>query len=468
MSIVTLSRGRAMCCAGIAIVFGAVSGCDSRNDRENGGQNQGIDESQSHDEYEIRETENAFAFRNSSPHASVLNSCVLVNTVADSCSLNELPLIGDGVTTPTVDRIMDRVLVTHNWMGLRFEQVLRDAPESLLTLFSSTTAILIGSNVRPSFYTRLNGAIQLDPVYLWTTPDEQRSISKDEDFRSDFGKDLQFWFLSRVVNPDGSLLAPFYSLGDDSARPIEDIKLPLQRLLFHELAHATDFMPRHLIVDLDSNLSIYESIDIHRDEWLSNKLQSMHPLNSNTLRQIAQVRYRGDEASSTQKSTSPADMGGLMAADGAIQFYSYSSQYEDLAQLVEGVMMGHHHDSLTNVGFIQKPLNEDSYSCSELLVAWGQRNRLADPLVSVRARAATELVANLTPELTHFMESGIGNAEMMNSQVHWCDNQTPNTVVVSDLQARSAGPIEAQMTGPKFREAMQADRVVHPEGFYSD
>ncbi|MBX2836562.1 MAG: hypothetical protein KTR35_06890 [Gammaproteobacteria bacterium] len=468
MSIVTLGRGSAIFYAGVAIVLSLVSGCNSRDNHHSSNQNQSRDESQSRDGYEIRETEDAFAYRSSSPHATVLNKCVLVNTVADSCTLKALPLIGDGVTTPTVDDVMDRVLVTHNWMGSRFEQVLNDAPESLLTLFSSTTAILIGSKVRPSFYTRLNGAIQLDPVYLWTTLDEKRSISIDEDFRSDFGKDLQFWFLSRLANPDGSRLAPYYSLEDDSVRPIEDVKIPLQRLLFHELVHATDFMPRNIIADLDSNLSIYESIDSHRDEWLSNKLLTMHPLNSDTLREFAQVRYRGNEASSIQKSTSPSDIGELMATDGAIQFYSYSSQYEDLAQLVESVMMGHHYDSLTNVGFTQKPLNEDSYSCDELLVAWGQRNRLADPMVSVRARAATELVANLTPALTNFIESGFGNAELMTNQVHWCDNQAPTMVAASDLQARSAQQTGAQMTGTKFREMMQADSVVHPEGVYND
>jgi len=451
MKVVTLGRGKAVFTAVFAITLSTIIGCSSRSG-----------------DYDIRETESAYPYRSSSPHASVLNRCVLVNTVADSCTLNELPLIGDGVTTPTVNQVMDRVLVTHEWMGLRFEEVLRDAPDSLLTLFSSTTAILIGSKVRPSFYTRLNGAIQLDPVYLWTTLDEKRSISKEEDFRSDYGKDLQFWFLSRLAKPDGSSLAPYYSLNDDSVRPIEDVKLPLQRLLFHELVHATDFVPRHLIPGLNPDLSIYESIDGNRDEWLSNKLKDTHPLISDELGALALVRYRGNDASVSQKSTSSAEVGALMGIDGAIQFYSYSSQYEDLAQLVEGVMMGHHHGSFTNIGFAQKPANEDSYSCNELLVAWGQRNRLADPLVNVRARAATELVMNVTPALTNFMESGLGNAELMNNQVHWCNSQKASAVVASGVQARTAEPADTQLTGSQFMEMMRADSPVHPEAMYLD
>ncbi len=453
MSIVVSGRNKTIFGVVVAAVISTIMGCS-------GGSNA--------DEYDIRETETAFAYRNSSPHAGVLNKCVLVNTVAESCTLNELPLIGNGVTTPSVDQVMDRVLVTHNWMGLRFEQVLRDSPESLLTLFSSSTAILIGSKVRPSFYTRLNGAIQLDPVYLWTTLDEKRSISKEEDFRIDFGEDLQFWFLSRLSNADGSRYAPYYSFEDDPVRPIEDIKLPLQRLLFHELAHATDFMPRSIIASLNPDLSIFESIDSNRDEWLSNKLQAMHPLYSDTLREFAEVRYRGNAASDAQQSTGSADMGALMAADGAIQFYSYSSQYEDLAQLVEGVMMGHHYGALTNVGFTQKPLNEDSYGCDELLVAWGQRNRLADPLVNVRARAAAELVMNVTPALTNFMDSGFGSAEPMANQVHWCDNQKTVTAIASGFQAKTAEPTDAQLPRPQFMEMMQTDNVVHPETFYLD
>ena len=98
----------------------------------------------------------------------------------------------------------------------------------------------MGSNVRPSFYSTLNGAIQIDPVYLWTTLQEKSSISKADDFRSDYGKDLQFWFLSRLAKPNGERLAPYYSLDDDSERPVADIELPLLRLLFHELVHAAD------------------------------------------------------------------------------------------------------------------------------------------------------------------------------------------------------------------------------------
>jgi len=242
MTAVSSTRTNAMLSLTLAMVIIAISGCGAYDGSAG-------KESFQKDGFQIRPTDTAFAYRDSSPYAGVLKRCVLVNTVAESCTLNELPLIGNGTATPTVDQIMERVLVTNNWMGARFEDVLRDSPQSLLTLFASTTAILIGSEVRPSFYTRLNGAIQIDPVYLWTSIDEKSSISKADDFRSDYGKDLQFWFLSRQANPDGSRLAPYYSLDDNSVRPIEHIKAPLQRLLFHELVHAFKQRPIHIRVN---------------------------------------------------------------------------------------------------------------------------------------------------------------------------------------------------------------------------
>jgi len=223
-----------------------------------------------------------------------------------------------------------------------------------------------------------------------------------------------------------------------------------------------------LYTRLNKDLSIYESIDSQRSAWLSNTMQATYPLTSNALREFAKVRYRGEQATASQQSTNATQMGALMSVDGAIKFYSYSSQHEDLAQLVEGVMMGYYFDSPTNIGYTQKPVDEDNYNCGDLLVSWGQRNRLADPLVSVRARAATELVANVTPELNNYMESSLGAPEMMITQNDWCANQRIESVNASGLQARTAEPVDAPQSGAMFREMMRTDSVVHPDGFAHD
>ncbi len=423
------------------------------------------------DEFAIRDVNLVYAYRRNSPYASVLKDCILINTVAQSCPLTTLPFIGDGVTQPTIDDIMDRVLVTHDWMGERFESVLRDAPDDLLKLFSSTTAVLMGSTVRPSYYWGLHGAIQLDPYYLWTTLDEKSSVSKQEDFRSDFGADLQFWFLSRTAQLSGDPLAPFYSLNDNSVRPPADVRLPLYRLLFHELTHATDFMPRNEIAGLNTSLSVFDAIDSVRNNWLTPRLTSQHPLTSDAMKNFAQVRYRGLDASPTQQLATAADVGALMANDGAIQFYSYSTENEDLAQLVEGVMMAHHYGAMINVGFTQKPLDQENYTCDDLGVAWGERNRLASPLVNVRARTAADLVVSLSPEIQAFLDNNLVVSESMQQDLAWCDNQRHSTSGFADVPFASPGVLadfsnsnrpNMPVAGELFREFMQREQVEHP------
>lgn len=436
-----------------------VSACSSRDSDTSPISNAGFD---------IEPTSSVFAFRQSSPYAPVLKDCVLVSTRADSCKISTLPFIGDGTTQPTIEDVMNRVLVTHDWMGERFEQVLRSAPDEVMTMFSSTTAVLIGSNVRPSFYTTINGAIQIDPVYLWSSVEEKGSISKDEDFRAGFGNELQFWFLSRLSDKNGDRLTPFYSLDDDSVRPAEDIDLPLIRLLVHELAHATDFMPRSKIASLDTNLSVFDSIDSVFNDWLSPQLYTTHPLTSFEMQDLASVRYRGFEANNAQKSANAATVGGLMETDGASQFYSYSSIREDLAQLVENVVMSYRYDAVSNIGFTQKPADENNYYCDDLLVSWGQRNRLADPIVNGRARQATDLVLSLTPSMIDYLDNSLGNTEAMQASIDWCNNQQPSTAVSADAQVRSRSAAFGPEAGPMFREMIRFDRTVHPEGIYHD
>ena len=49
---------------------------------------------------------------------NLINCAVQVETNA-SCNFNAIPLIGMEHSAPTVDQIMDRVLVSHDWMATR-------------------------------------------------------------------------------------------------------------------------------------------------------------------------------------------------------------------------------------------------------------------------------------------------------------------------------------------------------------
>ena len=418
-------------------------------------------ESYGYDGTDIRATETVYPYRENTPYASVLKRCVLVSTVAESCGVNEMPFIGDGINTPTVDQVMDRVLVTHDWMGARFENALRNAPDDvLLKLFSSATSILIGSEVRPSFYISLTAGIQLDAAYLWTTLDEKSSVSKESDYRSDFGKDLQFRFLARTVNTDGSSLTPWYSLDDDEERPVRDMELRLYRLLYHELVHAADFMPLDKIASVNPNVSIFDAVGDIRSDWLSESLIATNPRTSREMIELGSVRYEDTAPTEEQKNLTATDVGGLMESDGAIQFYSYYSEHEDLAQLVEAALMAYHFDAKTNVGFVQKP-DEDA-PCSDYIVSWGQRNRLADSLVNVRSRVATNLVLGETSEITDYFDNKLGYAEPMQIGLDWCNNHTPNSAIASGSLLRSIGQPDTPVSGPEFDAMLNFNNSVHP------
>ena len=62
----------------------------------------------------------------------------------------------------------------------------------ILRLFNGVTAIVIGAQVRPSFYYALTGAIYLDADNFWLTAAQRDVINEAPDFRSEFDRDLMY------------------------------------------------------------------------------------------------------------------------------------------------------------------------------------------------------------------------------------------------------------------------------------
>lgn len=455
-------------CVGLFCVCSLVACGSSKpraSDTSGGETDGGVDNSGN-----IIDTEFVYAYRANSPYEDVLADCVLVGTTTESCKLSVLPFIGDGSTVPTIDQIMDRVLVTHDWMGERFEQFLNTAPQDMLMMFSSTTAVVMGSKVRPSFFAPLNGAISIDPVHLWASVEEKQTISVSDDFRSSFGQDLQFDFRSRLVDGSGNRAIPFYSLSDDSERTFADLENSLARVLFHELTHATDFMPISYLATLDPQESAYSVIQDLKSDRRSVVLYGSAPLTSSELQDFAGIRFANDVANNDQKAATAADVGALMEADGAIQFYSYFSIYEDIAQLVEGVMMEYHYDSLINIAATPKPPDPENISCADLPVAWGQRNRRADVLVSDRSYAATDLIVGVSDGLAAYLNADTNSTQPMDIGVNWCDNHaiTVGTAVAAmQPQVRERKMVSTNgepVAGSRFMEMLESEKFEHPVG----
>ena len=348
-----------------------------------------------------------------SPHASKLRDCVFSNTRAVSCTLGDLPLLGDETDDPTIDDVMDRVLVSHPWMGTRFREVLEALPDDMRLMLRAVTAVVISSDVRPSFYWTRTGAIYLDPETLWLTPAEQAVIPDTPDFRSGFGNDLQFAMPWRWVK-DNDYASRATAPG--ASRTLDDILLNIGALLYHELAHANDFFPPEQQRGLPSNVEIWRTT---ADPSVSDDLETLMPLQSDIMVGLARVRFHGDTATATQRGYTPADVAGFFRSDTATAFYNYASTREDLAMLFESVMLHARFGVERDIAVTNNPQG-DNVTGADYIVEWGQRNRVGDPAIKERARYA---VARLLPEvsLDAYIDAMPGPREMRQGE-NWNQN----------------------------------------------
>ncbi|KAA1190478.1 hypothetical protein F0M18_11730 [Pseudohalioglobus sediminis] len=322
-----------------------------------------------------------------SPYADVLSRCVSANNPFELCTLETLPFLGSESTNPSVSDVLQRTVVTHGWMGLRFAEVLNRLPPDMLKLFRGVTAVVISSRVRPAFYIATSGAIYLDPQDLWLNPTERATINWEPDYRSGFGSALGF--ISADVYVDGNQLAWFYSSQYEEweSRRVSDIVRPLANLLIHELTHANDAMPPAFLPLVSSEETPLDAIFRFDANAASTLLANTMPLRSELLAELGKVLFQGFPASALIQSLTPRAVGLEFAADDANALYGYSTSYEDTAMLVEEVLTRYYFGVDRVASFLEVPASEEP-SCTEFTVRWGVRNRVATP----RVRARAELV----------------------------------------------------------------------------
>lgn len=404
---------------------------------------------------DIRDTNLLYPYNPNSPYAEVLKDCATVDKKEDACTLQQLPFIGQNGNPVSTENIMDRLLVTHDWMGQRFAEVLNSAPRDMIDLFASVATISIGSTVRPSYYWNVTGSISLDPAYLWLSLDEKANISIDEDYRAGFGDELNYWIRQTRLVP-GQPWYRFPRLDSTEIRSRTDMTLPLHSLLFHELGHAVDFVPTevlHLVNDSMTPFTAVESLEPYR---ASDQLIGVSPLLSEELFSLAKVRYWRDvEATEEQKRYTPSEVGSFMSSDGAMSSYSYSTRREDFANLLEYAMMKKHHNADFVAAYVSKPANPDVYGCDELVVGWGQYNRLTDPLVWSRAKWVVERVFGITPATTTFFDELFGQIRELTPNLSWCENI--QRVLPVDEEARQTGVV-SDKSGFSIIEDMEREQ----------
>lgn len=374
-----------------------------------------------------------------SPYSTSLSSCVQASSPAESCTLSTLPTIGQNSASPTIEDIMERVVVSHPWMGERFLQLLEAAPQSLLPLMRSLTAIVVSADIRPSYYSSTTGAIYIDPAYLWLDNAEKATINKGQDFRADFGDEMSFASLARYVRGN-DYAWEFYDLEGSETRTLNDIVLSTTRLLFHELAHANDFFPPQLLVDMDPEDTASEASDKVSTRQISRQLAAAQPLNSSLLFDMASVLYSGRIATSDDKAVSATDVGLAFEIDGATDDYAYSSIYEDTAMMFEEAMMAFHFGVAREIGFTDNPPQEGA-SCSDYVVRWGVRHRSGSELVAPRLTSILQAILQ-RDDVDEYI-AALSAPTALENGVDWCSNLRKFSA-----EAPSAAPSTATPSPP--------------------
>ncbi|MCX2862018.1 hypothetical protein OOZ63_09215 [Paucibacter sp. PLA-PC-4] len=362
------------------------------------------------------------------PHARALSDCIyhpgLSSSPNNLCTLARLPLLGQQTAgaVPTVEQVMQRLLVSNDWMAEVFERFLReeDPHGDFRRMLNASTAVVIGARVRPAFYWGATGAIYLDGAYLWMTPEQLDTLSESPDPRSAYGAALAYSTPWRYVL-DNRHAIPAYPVAERPTRTLAALRYELARLLYHELAHAADFVPPRVQIGLGGALRVYEASPALT---ASQDLHQRYPFFSQEMRALGQVLFFGTEASAQQKAYRPEDIVHFFSQDRVSDDYSYSVPAgqsvprEDAAMLVEEAMMQLRYGVLRDTA-IAPQLAADAGSSADLPVVWGQRGRIGEAALRPRVRL---VLADLLPWLEADAADRLASPLLLKPGLTWGEN----------------------------------------------
>jgi len=334
------------------------------------------------------------AYVSSAPHAAALETCAYSNNLLSPCTFGKLPLLAQETNAPSIADIMNRTVVSHDWMGRRFQEFLTNADPGgdIRRLLRPVTAVVISADIRPSFYWAGTGAIYLDPEDLWQTVDERDTILEVPDYRSNFDKDLQFVMPWRTVF-NNDYASYYYPPEYRDPRPLTDSSRDLASVVYHELAHAGDFIPPSTWSSLTSSQTP-DSV-AGANTLSSDALTAAYPLSSQEMRGLASVAFSGTTATAAQMAYQPSDVAGFFMPDRAPDFYSYSDPAEDFAELFSFLMLRYRYGIDLDIAVSNHPQGA-SVTARDYIVTWGERNRIGEARVKERVRFAA---ARVLPEL---------------------------------------------------------------------
>jgi hypothetical protein len=390
------------------------------------------------------------AYRETSPYKSALERCVYNNNIPNppECTFTELPLIGMQSNSPTIGDILDRTLVSHNWMGDRFADYLQNsaAGPDMLQLLRGVTAIVISYDVRPSFYWSATGAIYLDAANFWQLPIERDTLNDQPDYRSDFGSDLQFSVFWRYTKDNDYYPKARIEKQNRIARDFVDLEASISWLMYHELAHANDFFPPSswpLINSTTTPLTYTRN-----NETRSDLLDDTFPLRSDEMHALAQVRFRNETPTAAQRNYRGTDVEGFFTPDISASFYSYLTIREDFATLVERYMMLYRLNAEADVAIIDGETQNE-----EPLVVWGQRNRISESSLEDRTVFAVERVYPELGDVRGILQ-GLSEPILMTPNQGWIEN-----LEISPLNNKSNDIFSIRNTNKSIDMPLSSNRL---------
>ena len=283
------------------------------------------------------------------------------------------------------------------------------------------------------------GAIYLDARNFWLTPEERDTLNEQRDFRSDFGNDLAFIIPWRYIKNNDYYPAGSYPIEQRLNRTFTDLEASISWLMYHELGHANDFYPSTRWASLsnsDDPLSFFRA-----NGATSDIVPTAYPLDSDEMTALAQVSFAGETATATQRGYQATDIEGFFSTDKSPSYYSYSTTREDFATLFERFMMAYRLNAGADVGIL-----EDPDTNPDLLVTWGQRHRINEPLIQPRVKFAVE---SILPSLNvDLIQQSLPDPILMDPSKGWFENV--------NLDANNEG---IESISPR---QLDLDRAFHP------
>jgi len=344
-------------------------------------------------------------FRTASAYSSVLKTCYQV-AVANACNLGVLPLIGQEAAEPTIDSIMNRVVVTHDWMGTRFEQILSRYSQDELNLFKPVAIIFIGSSVNNSTYLGGKAVLELGPSLLWLTPDEKFAIetnTSNDDTGITVNTRDALQFSTVFFNLKDNIIVD--SNSDQTERDWNSMFYRLTPQLYQRSIFAAN---RINPATYTAELSNTTPLDLFSETTSGLFAQTLHddPTltdNDSELYGLANVYYKNMIATDFQKTRTAGDVGARFANQGKMDFFSYTSPVADAQQLFAAGMLLYKHGITTDILFL-----DAANANFNQIIGFGQSNRMASGLVAPRAKFVMQAVLGSSAQLDQFFESGLG------------------------------------------------------------